>query len=229
MNRGAMRTLLRRRLLEPTADQWDDSTLNDLLNLALALVRKQVRKVDYEFDIRWEYRDTVAGTHWYEKPAGTLGPTEVGVKKAASDADWTALKRTAYHLARTYTAESEMVYCHRGAYIGLFPAPSASITDGIQFLHAPTETLAADTDIPRLETSLQYAVVCWAELLAKGESPEDDSKAAKELQRLLGDIPADYGSIDLGQPMLLQADVADARGMFGRRVPNDIDIGRNPV
>jgi hypothetical protein len=229
MNRGAMRTLLRRRLLEPTADQWDDSTLNELLNLALALVRKQVRKVDYEFDIRWEYRDTIAGTNWYEKPSGTRGSIEIGVKKAASDTDWTALKRAAYHIARTYTAESEMVYCHRGTYIGLFPAPSVSIADGIQFLHAPTETLALDTDIPRLEESLQYAVVCWASLLAKGESPESDDKDAKELARLLGDIPADYGSLDLSQPTYLQADVADARGMFGRRVANDIDIGRNPL
>lgn len=229
MNRGAMRTLLRRRLLEPTEDQWSDSTLNDLLNLALSMVRKQVRKVDYEFDVRWEYRDTVAGTNWYEKPSGTRGPMEVGLKSASSDTDWTALKRRAYHIAREYTSASETVYCHRGAYIGLFPAPSASVTDGIQFIHAPTETLAADTDVPRLEESLQYAVVCWASLLAKGESPEDDSKDAKELARLLGDIPADYGSIDLGQPMLLQPDVADARGMFGRRVPNDIDIGRNPI
>jgi hypothetical protein len=229
MNRGAMRTLLRRRLLEPVSDQWDDSTLNELLNLALALVRKQVRKVDYEFDIRWEYRDTIAGTNWYEKPNGTRGSIEIGVKKAASDTDWTALKRAAYHVARTYTAESEMVYCHRGAYIGLFPAPSVSIADGIQFLHAPTETLALDTDIPRLEESLQYAVVCWASLLAKGESPESDDKDAKELARLLGDIPADYGSLDLSQPTYLQADVADARGMFGRRVANDIDIGRNPL
>lgn len=229
MNRGMLRTLLRRRLLEPVADQWDDSTLNELLNLGLALVRKQVRKVDYEFDLRWEYRATAAGTNWYEKPSGTRGAVEVAVKKAASDADWTALKRAAYHIARTYTAESEMVYCHRGAYIGLFPAPSASIADGIQFLHAPTESLAADTDVPRLEESLQYAVVCWAALLAKGESPEDDSKDAKELARLLGDIPADYGSIDLGQPTYLQADVADARGVVGRRVGNDIDVGRNPI
>jgi hypothetical protein len=229
MNRGSMRTLLRRRLLEPTADQWDDSTLNELLNLALALVRKQVRKVDYEFDIRWEYRDTVAGTSWYEKPSGTRGSIEIGVKKAASDTDWTALRRAAYHVARTYTAESEMVYCHRGAYIGLFPAPSASVADGIQFLHAPTESLALDTDVPRLEESLQYACVCWAALLAKGESPEDDTKDAKELARLLGDIPADYGSLDLSQPTYLQADVADARGMFGRRVANDLDIGRNPI
>ena len=229
MNRGLMRTLLRRRLLEPTADQWDDSTLNELLNLGLSLVRKQVRKVDYEFDVRWEYRNTIAGTTWYEKPSGTRGSLEIGVKKATSDTDWTALVRKMYHIARTYTSESEMVYCHRGAYIGLFPAPSVSIADGIQFLHAPTETLAADTDIPRLEESLQYAVVCWASLLAKGESPESDDKDAKELQRLLGDIPSDYGSIDLSQPTYLQADVADARGIFGRRVPNDIDVGRNPI
>lgn len=229
MNRGLMRTLLRRRLLEPVADQWDDSTLNELLNLALSMVRKQVRKTDYEFDIRWEYRDTIAGTNFYEKPSGTRGSIEIGIKKASSDPDWVALVRRAYHIARTFTSESEMVYCHRGAYIGLFPAPSASVVQGIQFLHAPTETLAVDADIPRLEESLQYAVVCWAALLAKGESPEDDSKDAKELTRLLGDIPADYGSIDLSQPTYLQADVADARGVFGRRVPNDIDVGRNPI
>jgi len=212
MNRGAMRTLLRRRLLEPTEDQWSDSTLNDLINLALAMVRKQIRKVDPEFDIRWEYRDTVANTSWYEKPSGTRGPVEVGLKSASSDTDWTALRRTAYHLARNVTSESETVYCHRGAYIGIFPAPSVAVTNGIQFLHAPAETLAADTDVPRIEDSLQYAVVCWASLLAKGESPEDDSKDAKELARLLGDISFDYGSIDLGQPVLLQADVDDARG-----------------
>lgn len=230
MNRGTLRTLLRRRLLEPTEDQWSDSTLNSLLNLALALVRKQVRKVDYEFDVRWEYRDTVAGTSWYEKPSGTRGSIEIGLKTAASDSDWTALKRAAYHIAKTYTTGGgETVYCHRGAYIGIFPAPSASVVDGIQFLHAPTESLSDDNDVPRLEESLQYAVVCWAALLAKGESPEDDSKDAKELARLLGDIPADYGSLDLSQPTYLQADVADARGMFGRRVANDIDIGRNPI
>lgn len=224
MNRGTMRTLLRRRLLEPTTDQWDDSTLNDLLNVSLGLVRKQVRKVDPEFDIRWEYRDTVAGISFYEKPSGTRGAIEVGLKKAAADADWSPLRRVAYHIARTYTSEAEMVYCHRGAYIGLFPAPSTSVVSGIQFLHAPTESLAADTDVPRLEESLQYATVCWAALLAKGESPEDDGKDARELARLLGDIPSDYGSIDLSQPILLQADVADARGERWIARTNDLYI-----
>lgn len=215
MNRGNMRTLLRRRLLEPVEDQWSDSTLNDLLNIALALVRKQIRKVDPEFDVRWEYRDTVAGNPWYEKPAGTRGSIEIGLKAAASDTDWTPLRRAAYYIARGET--NDTVYCHRGAYIGIFPAPSVAVVEGIQFLHAPSETLALDTDIPRLEESMQYATVCWAALLAKGESPEDDSKDAKELQRILGDIPSDYGSLDLSQPTYLNADVADARGMGGSR------------
>ena len=229
MNRGTMRTLLRRRLLEQTTDEWDDTTLNELLNLALPMVRKQVRKVDPEFDVRWELRDTISGTSWYEKPAGTRGTIEVGLKGAASDTDWTALTRKPYYLAKLYTSEAERVYCHRGAYIGIFPAPSTSVVQGIQFLHAPTEQLSDDSDVPRLEEGLQYAVVCWAELLAKGESPEDDSKAAKELARLLGDIPADYGSIDLSQPTQLQPDIADARGIVGRRVGNDVDTGRNLV
>ena len=228
MNRSGMRTLLRRRLLEPTADQWDDSTLNDLLNLALSFVRKHMRKSDPEFDIRWEYRDTVAGTSFYEKPAGTRGLIELGLKLDASASDYTPLVRRPYHVARTNTSAAETFYCHRGAYIGIFPAPSASIVQGISFMHAPTETLAADTDISRLDDTLQYAAVVWAALLAKGESPEDDSKDAKELARILGDSAVDVS--DLGQPTYLQPDIADARGMVGgRRFANDIDRWRSAL
>jgi hypothetical protein len=224
MNRGTMRTLLRRRINEPIADDWDDNTLNSLLDVAYALVLKQVRKVDPEALIAWEYRDTVAGVSWYEKPSGTRGPVEVAVKASASATDWTALLRKPYYLAKTYT--SEQVYCHRGRYIGLFPAPTTSVTQGIQFLHVPTDSLALDTDVPKIEESLQYGVVVWASLLAKGESPEADTKDAAELQRILGDIPSDYGQIDYGQALALSPDVSDARARYGSLARNDIDTGR---
>jgi hypothetical protein len=213
MNRGTMRTLLRRRLNEQVADNWADDTLDTLLNLAYALVLKQVRKVDPEAVLFWDYRNTVSGTNWYAKPSGTRGPVEVGLKSASADTDWTELKRVPYHVARNNTGDT--VYCHRGEYIGIFPAPTASVTSGIQFLHVPTDTLAADTDFPKLETTLHYAIVLWAALIAKGESPEDDSKDAKELERILGDIPQDYGTIDQSQPMAFSPDVADARGYTG--------------
>lgn len=212
MTRATIRTMLRRRLNETVADNWDDSTLNTLIDLAYALVLKQVRKVDPEAVLFWDYRNTVAGTTWYEKPAGTRGPVEVGLKSLATDTDWSPLKRAPYFIARDNVDASETVYCHRGAYIGIFPAPTVSVTNGIQFIHAPTDTIPTDTDVPKLENTLHYAIVLWASLIAKGESPEDDTKDAKELQRILGDIPQDYGSPDLGQPIGLSLDVADARG-----------------
>ena len=61
----------------------------------------------------------------------------------------------------------------------------------------------------------------------KGESPEDDSKDANELRRILADIPDDYGQLgDMGQPALLQPDVSDSRGRCGSRIANDRDPGR---
>lgn len=214
MNRATIRALVRRRLNEVVVDNWDDATLNVFIDLAYQLVTKQVRKVDPEAMLAWDYRATVVGEHWYEKPAGTRGPVEIAIKKSSADSDWSPLKRKPYFVARDWTGD-EMVYCHRGTYIGLFPAPTVAVVDGIQFIHAPTDALAVDTDVPKLEPTLHLAIAIWASLIAKGESPEDDSKDAKELGRLVGDIPSDYGSPDLGQPVGLSLDVGDARGRLG--------------
>lgn len=228
MNRGTIRTLLRRRLNEPTPDNWDDNTLNQFIDTAYALILKQVRKVDPEAILFWAYRDTVANVNWYEKPAGTRGPVEVGYKTDASATDWLPLKRKPYYIARDWLAGAgaEPVYCHRGEYIGIFPAPTVSVTQGLRFIHVPTDSLASDTDEPRLEPTLQYAVALWGALLAKGESPESDSKDAAELQRILGDIPADYGTIDQAQPLALNPDVADARGRYPFGIKSGFDPGR---
>jgi hypothetical protein len=211
VTRGTIRDLVRRRLNEIEPDNWDDGTLNTIIDTAYALVLKQVRKVDPEAVLFWDTRNTVAGTTWYAKPAGTRGPVEVGFKATSSDADWTPLTRKPYWIARDWTG-SETIYCHRGEYIGIFPAPKVSVTGGIQFIHAPTDTMAVDTDVPKVEATLHYAIVLWATLIAKGESPESDTKDAQELQRIIGDIPLDYGTIDYSQPVALSADVADTRG-----------------
>lgn len=211
MTKASIRTLVRRLLNETVADNWADTDLDTYINLAYALVLKQVRKVDAEAVLFWDYRNTVVGVNFYEKPAATRGPIEVGLKSTAAATDWTPLTRMPYHLARDWTG-SDTVYCHRGLYLGIFPAPTVAVVNGIQFIHAPTDTLAVDTDVPKLETTLHHAIVLWATLLAKGESPQSDTKESAELQRILGDIPQDYGTIDHGQPVALDLDVADARG-----------------
>jgi len=212
MTRGTIRTLLRRRLNETVADNWQNSDLDTFINIAYALVAKAVRKVDPEAMLFWEQRNTVAGVVWYEKPAGSRGPAEVGLKSLSTDTDWTPLTRKPYFLARDYTDAAETVYCHRGRFLGIFPAPAVSVTGGLQLIHAPTDTLAADSDVPKLEETLQYGIALWAALIAKGENPEGDTKDAVELKRILDGIPDDYGSPDLSQPSLLTLDVADARG-----------------
>jgi hypothetical protein len=222
-----MRTLLRRRIMEETADDWSDNDLNVILNTAYALIAKQVRKVDPEFLMHWEYRDTVAGTSWYEKPEGTRGMSSVGIKGSASDTDYTWLRRTSHRNARENTNTSEQVYCIRGKYLGIFPAPTTSVTEGLEIIHAPTPTLSADTDVPEVEETLHTGIVCWAAMLTLGESPEDDSKHANELRRVLAEIPDDYGSDDLGQPRLLEMDCSDARGKYGAQINNDTDPGRS--
>jgi hypothetical protein len=211
VTRSTIRTLVRRRLNEETADNWSDSVLNTIIDLAYALVQKQVRKVDPEALLFWDYRNTVANTNWYEKPSGTRGPVEVGLKTTSADTDWTPLVRKPYHIARDWTGET--VYCHRGNYVGIFPAPTTAVTNGIQFIHAPTDAIPTDDDSPKIEPTLHYAIVLWATMIAKGDSPESDTKDAQELQRIIGDIPIDYGTIDYGQPMTLSADVSDARGI----------------
>jgi hypothetical protein len=222
-----MRTYLRRRLNEQTEDDWDNDILNEFLNIAVASIHKQIRKVDPEHLLYWEYRDTVAGTSWYEKPEGTRGVVFVGLKGTAAATTYTRLERRSHHVAREITGDEEAVYCHRGEYIGIFPAPTTAVTNGIELIHAPTPELSADTDVPKLEVTLQYAAVCWAALIAKGESPEADNKDADELRRMLAEIPDDYGlGPDLGQPILLSGDVSDARGRYGNELSNDKDPGR---
>jgi hypothetical protein len=213
--------------MEVSAVDWTDDNLNDLINTAYALIAKQIRKVDPEAIIHWEYRDTVAGTNWYEKPEGTRGPVFVGLKGTSAATSYAELRRAPYHIARDETNADETVYCHKGRYIGIFPAPTASVTDGLEFMHAPTPELSDDTDVPEIEETLQYGIVCWAAMLALGESPESDVKHADELRRILAEIPDDYGSAELGQALLLQPDAADARGRFGgARIANDRDPGR---
>lgn len=224
MTRATIRTLARRLLNEQSADNWDDSTLNTLIDIAYALVQKQVRKVDPEALLFWDYRNTVAGTNWYEKPSGTRGPVEVGLKSTAADTDWLPLVRKPYHIARDWTGDT--VYCHRGTYIGIFPAPTTAVTSGLQFIHAPTDALASDDGVPKIEATLHYAIVLWTAMLAKGESPEDDTKHARDLQRIIGDIPLDYGTIDYGQALSLSPDVADTRGLSGNIVSDSNGVDR---
>jgi len=236
MTRSDVRGLLRRRLNSPAGDpNWSDSTLNTLLGLGQAFIWKKVRAVNREASLFWDIRDLTANQNWYEKPAGTTGVVEVAIKTAASDTLYTPLDRQPYQVAsdplQTTNGSPYPGYCHRGNFIGLFPAPTVTITGGLRMLIAGTPAAGADTDdYAPLELSLQYGIVLYASVLAKGEGPEDDGKDQRELAALIADISIDYSDLDVSQPIRLNSpDAAKARG-FGRPTTqhrNDLDPGRS--
>jgi len=217
-----LRTLLRRRLGEITADNWTDVLLDELINLAYSMVYKEVRRVEPDAITHWSYRNTVAGTSWYQKPQDTRGLLRVGyMGTLVAPAVYTQLFPKPIEIAESWNG-TDPVYCTRGIFVGIFPAPTVSVVNGLEFQHTPTPTLALDTDSPDLEASLQYAIILWACLLAKGESPESDSKEASQLQTILADIPNDYGQPSLDRPMQLSIDILSLPGPSMNRDARDV-------
>lgn len=217
MQRSAIRTLVRKHLQEPAAANWADADLNTLIDLAVALVAKAIRKVLPDAFVSTSTANIVSGTNWYNFPAGCRAIKRVGL---LSSGVYGRIERKSQDIAESWTGDT--VYCVRGQQIGLFPTPTANLALGIQYEYAPTLSLTQDTDEPVFAAELHLAVVLWATLLAKGESPEDDTKEARQLQQLLADIPEDYGAMNHDSPETLTVDVDRLAGRGGSRLANDV-------
>ena len=225
MIRSTIRTLLRRNLQETTADNWSDTILNEIINVAYGLVRKEVRRVDREALVAWDLADITSGTQFYEKPEGTFGPLEVNVLDSG---EYKPIRRIDYDLTRPSTFNSSSptfsntVWFHRGKFIGLYPIPSVSVTDGLQFVHSYGETLSADSDVPGIHTDLHYAIVLWATILAKGETREDIQPVRVSLQAMIGDIGLYYGRDETEMETIRPQVDGLRRGGINQRIPNDV-------
>jgi hypothetical protein len=227
VNRSTIRTLLRRNIQETAEDNWSDTVLNELINVAYGLVRKEVRRVDREALVAWDLADIVSGTQFYEKPSGTWGPLEINLLDGG---EYKPIRRVDYDLTRPNTFSSNSfaptfsntVWFHRGKYIGLYPIPTESITDGIQFVHSNAEMLADDNDVPSIHVDLHYAIVLWATILAKGETKEDLQSVRASLQAILGDIGLYYGRDESEMEAIRPQVEGTRRGGINQRIPNDI-------
>src|SRR5262245_28678692 len=67
-----MRTLLRRRIQEQTADQWQDADLNELLNEGAREVQRRLIHIDPMCVAYIDVADLVSGQELYAHPAGFL-------------------------------------------------------------------------------------------------------------------------------------------------------------
>ncbi len=198
MTKASMRTLLSRWVNDVDDVEWSESEKNEALNESYYERQAEVQAVDPEAVIFWDTMNTTSGTNWYPLPP-TFGIISVGFKSAASDTSYTKLKHQLYDDIKDLNGTTTY-YTRRGEWLGIFPAPSASVTSGIELQHRPIHTLTVDSDEPKLKLPLHRAIVLGAKLFLLGDTNEKAEEDEKKLDRLLSNISKWYGQ-DYDQPV----------------------------
>lgn len=196
MNRGQIKTLFRRRVHDVDGIQWSDAEQNDLVNLAYSKVQKEIFKHRRDAHLFWDYINTAAGVSWYPLPA-TFGVRRVGLAESvAVPMSYAKLPCKAYEdIVELSTGATRACYTLMGQWLGIFPAPASVVAAGIEVIHTPVMTLAADADVPRIKLPLHDAIPIWAAIIAKGETDEDTTRDKEDLGAILGDL-GDWYQID---------------------------------
>jgi hypothetical protein len=184
MLRSTMRTLLRRRLQESTADQWQNSELDDLLNLGLHEVQKRVVAVDPFFLVYIDEADIVAGQALYKKPVGFWYEFELKYLDSTTGEYVRMTRDDDPDTQKMAGTSGTPKYSHFGQYFRVMPEPVTSLADGLQISWMPTMDMAADSDVPDINIALHSGIVVAAQLVTLGETGVDRSTIAAELESL---------------------------------------------
>lgn len=205
MNRGGMRDMLRRILMEDSADNWTDTELNEILNLALQSWQDYVLAVDPDAFLQWDYADLTVDERYYPKPVGMRSEVELGYKGDTSWTDYKPLELYGYQSLRRgivgtrresdtdpIPTEPSGKYAHAGDFFFLGWNPAATVSEGLEVSYVPHLTMAVDSDVPDLAIGLHYGVVVEAAIMALDETPEPTEKLEKKRDRLVNKIGLYY-------------------------------------
>lgn len=218
MTRGQMRTLLRRRLQEPDEDQFTDSELNDLLNLALSRLQTVIMTYDPDAFLSMYRKDITLGQKLYETPADFMYVVTVEVLDVPSS-NYGQIRPMKYQDTLNTvlgTAPIMPPVAQRYGRFGrknlfLYPIPTATVADGLQVVYCPTLVMSDDDSVPDLPLVLHMAVVMRAQLYAMDETGDDAKAVQASLGEILAEIPRWYQrsadepdtlDIDLGKDKL---------------------------
>lgn len=205
MTRAQIRTLLRRRVQEVTADQWSDANLNELINLAYQRTELDILSVNPQAFMTTYRADIVSGQAFYEKPAGFN--YEIAFKRLDSaNSRYVRMECIDYvkGIARQ-NGESEVQYSHYGTHLMLSPTPSASLASGLELDFVPSLSMTDDAESPKIVHPLHMALVYHAQIIALGETGEEQKRAGEELELLVNKIPTYY--LISGQPAVFAPEV----------------------
>lgn len=191
MTRLTMRTLLSRFINDVDDVEWSEAEKNEALNESYYERQGEIQAIDPEAVIFWDNMDTTSGTNWYPLPP-TFGVISVGFKGSSGDTSFTKLDHQLYEDIKDLTGTTNY-YTIRGEWIGIFPAPSESVTNGIELMHRPIHTLTIDADEPKLKLPIHRAIVIGAKLFLLGDTNEKSEEDARKLEGIMRNATLWYG------------------------------------
>ena len=191
MNRGTLRTLLGKRLQDTVDDQFDDTALNDLINVGIGLLQNEILKVNPLAFVSIDTFASVASQPYYEVPANIYHEVELGIADTSAPEAYRPLTKVPWR-ARTREAGSNEVYARLGQYWWIQPTPTASTAAYFRLIWHYALSLSDDTTEPRIHSSLHTCIVDYAVLEALGETYEGADRVIQRLDKKLIAIPAIY-------------------------------------
>lgn len=233
MNREQMRDLLRRRLDEPTPDDFTDAMLDDILGMSLGRVQTRIMAYDPSAFVAINRKDLTAGQKFYDNPADYWHTYIVEVKDASSG-QYSVVRPMQYVDTLVQTPGAQPVsdglqrYARFGRkQIALFPVPTQNVADGLQHTYCQHLEMATDESVPDIPIALHLLIVLRGQLIAMGETHEDVKGLLAEIASLEGEIPSYYqrsGDTPETLPIDLGKDQSYGDGGYWRPFSNGIDI-----
>lgn len=180
MTRSQMRDLLRRRVQEKTADQWQDADLNSLLDIGLHRTQLVIKRVHPDFALNRAVSDlkgpATVNNDLYDFPPGFI--SEYLVEMLDTDGKYKKVGRINFRdSVDRLTGDTK--YSRTGKWIRISPAPTADLAAGLRIWFVPTLTMASDNDVPDIPIVLHEGPIIWANRLAIGER----GQTSKDLQQ----------------------------------------------
>lgn len=194
MTRLQLRTLLRKRIQEVTADQWTDSDLNLLMEMALYDLEKEILSERGDAFIRISTCPRTANKTRFLLPAGCIKTVNVEVKTSASSEYLKLKPRKSHKMMEDGSApvSDKPYYDVLGKWLEIRPAVTTTISAGIRLRWVPTLTMDDDTVTPEPDLVLHEAIALGAKVKAFQETDEDAKADAERLQQFLSLIPRYY-------------------------------------
>lgn len=194
MNLAQLRAVTRRYVQDTASIEWATPELDQNLNDAYYDLQMELQMSNPEAIIAWDTIDLKNDENWYPKPP-TFGLIQVGLD-ATGSGSFTKLKFRNYEDIKNATGDAAYA-TERGDWFGIFPLQSDNVTDGIEVIHRPIDTLSAAADVPKLKLPLHQAICLQAKIFMLGDTNEDSSKDEAKLLKIKERMPLLYmGLVD---------------------------------